>query len=122
MMVGLPAEPGVNMTKEELKKAAQVKLAEARKCLEEAAGLAEQGGFNISFRGGGTYVPSAAFDMEIHRRDAREMLEKEEPTRWAAMTEDERLEEINAYAEDWAEEMRPYYACEPGWWQPSRNC
>lgn len=110
------------MTKEELEKAAQAKLAEARKCLQEASELAEQGGFTISFRGGGTYVPSAAFDLEPLRQEAREMLEKEDPEGWASMTDEQRRREVESYAEDWSMDMRPYDADGPGWWQPSRNC
>lgn len=110
------------MDNAELKRLAQAKLSEARKCLDEAAAFAEQGGFNISFRVGGTYVPSAAFDRKA--LEAKALTECEERVEgWTEMSDDEKAGYIEDFANEMKWELCPHeYADEAGWWMPSRNC
>ena len=103
---------------EDLKRQAQEKLGQARQLLDEAARLAEEGGFSISFSKGGTYVPSAAFDRERMRKEVIEQL----ATELEGLSDDDRNAMIEDYTTDWLAEERPYGADEPGWWKPSRNC
>lgn len=109
---------------QEKKRRAQGLLAQAQWCLDEAAKVAEEGGFSISFHGGGTYVPSAVFGPSLERRlRAEKMAKADHEEVWDEMSQEARDQYTDDYEEDLKHEDIPYDYCdEAGWWMPSRNC
>lgn len=106
----------------DLKKQAQELLVQAERCLEQAAEIAEKGGFNISFHEGGTYVSSAAFNPTPAVREKAIERARRAIRGWDVIDPEVQESYLEDYVNDVMSDMRPYEASEPGWWQPSRNC
>lgn len=110
------------MDLEELQKQAQEKLAAANRLLNEAAALAEQGGFSITFHAPGkTYYPSSygkPSDQEVMDALA-ENHSQDEIASWTAEEFEEMKEEVR---QDLTDDWLPEYAERGDWWVPSRNC
>jgi len=121
--------------KEELKKQAQGKLAEARKLIAEAGELAKEGAFTLYFGEIGTYIPKAMFDREMYRKKALEWAQKNGKFDWNVkanipwddLDENERENLVERVIDDLMGEEIPYefqeyYGPENAdrWWHPSR--
>lgn len=66
-----------DVLKEELKKQAQTKLAEARSLIREAGELAKQGQFILHFGEIGTFIPRSALDRDLLKTEALEILQRD---------------------------------------------
>lgn len=122
--------------KDELKRQAQQKLADAWKLIREAGQLAEQGNFTLHFGEVGSYVPKSLLDKGVWREKARKELEKTgreqynhsthtyDVTPWDELSVDEQEALIDDYANDFMYDEIGYdrvnYDVGPGWWHPSR--